>query len=300
MAAYADDRREHELALAEKWGKSAAKRRAQSARFAAQGKPNRAKHERIAAEKADKLYREHLQAAKDLECPANLAAALRRKIAAENERVKAEVAARAEAKVEEVPLTPRERRLAEKRESARLKAIERAAADAERAKRQAQAYQDPRTAGGQREIEVRGPASGVRRAMIATHGRLIHRTTDRTMPRIRAAEKIDRLWHAAHAGTMKGPDLSSIGGGGGSRRQDFQPEGDAYSMQQLDALKGALGFALWSVAVERIVNGLSFTVLEQRGVGGRKDLGQAFLAALDKAAVHFGYAEPPREKAQAA
>lgn len=295
MVAFADDRHAKVLATAERWAGSALKHREKEARMLAKGKEGQARLARTAAEKNEARRDKCLRDADALAGPSARAAALRKHIKAANAKIKrdAEREVREAAMAPPPPMTEKERRLAQRREQERQRAVARVAAAEARARKEAQVSADTRTAAGQREIEVRGVV-GQRRAIRKTHGVLIQRTPDRTLPRIRAIEKIDTLWHEASAGMLQGVNLMANGGGGGARRTVFQPEGNAEALQRLDRLKARLGPALYELVIARVVEGATFELLHQRGMGTTRQLGAGFLHALDLAARHFGYEHDPQ------
>ncbi|ACB79514.1 hypothetical protein Mpop_1344 [Methylorubrum populi BJ001] len=150
---------------------------------------------------------------------------------------------------------------------------------------------DPRTAAGQREIQIRGPAVD-KRASLADYANLIHRQTDRTPPRLLALERFDTLWHRAHCGLMATPRYER--GVDTSRKIAGVPDDRAESLRLIDGVKARIGEEMFAILYHRVINGHSFSWMASQGMGESERLGVLFLAAIDATARHFGLRERSR------
>jgi len=150
---------------------------------------------------------------------------------------------------------------------------------------------DPRTAAGQREIQIRGPAVD-KRASLADYAAMIHRQTDRTPPRLLALERFDQLWHRAHAGQFPNPRFER--GVDTSRKVGGVSDDRADQLLEVDRLKARIGEEMFAVLFHLVIGGHSFTWMAGQGMGESERLDVLFLAAIDATARHFGLRERSR------
>lgn len=184
-----------------------------------------------------------------------------------------------------VTLSPKEERKRAKEAEKRERLAVQGDAKAIRDRKAAQVDHDPRTAAGQREIEVRGPAVD-KRASIKDLASLIARQTDRTPPRLAALQHFENLYHRAHAGLFPAPRFEQ--GVDTSRKPASVSNDRAVSLQALSAVEARLGADLYAVLFARVIEGRTIAAIAaERGADPEK-LGAVFMFAVDAAVGHFG------------
>lgn len=149
---------------------------------------------------------------------------------------------------------------------------------------------DPRTAAGQREIEVRAVRGlPVKRASVVDAGSLIKRQSERTEPRIKAITAFDDLCHRAYAGLYpepkfeRGVDVSHVPG-------VLHARSDA--MGEMRRLSQRIGEDAQAILHLRIFERQSFSWMAQQGIGDERSISALFLAAVDAVARFYGYCGP--------
>jgi hypothetical protein len=291
MPQHIDTRYETAIARRDRWAASAAKHREAQAKREAAGKVALAKISQEAAEKAEAHAKAHGQEADRLAPMVQRAQTVRR----QNELVAEARLARAMELAAATPhpkaISAKEQRRLAKEQEKRDRLAQQGQAQRRRDEKAAGVDHDPRTAAGQREIQIRGPAVD-KRASLADYANLIHRQTDRTPPRLLALERFDALWHRAHAGQFPNPRFER--GVDTSRKIGGVSDDRAESLRLIGDVKTRIGEEFFAILFHRVINGHSFSWMASQGMGESERLGVLFLAAIDATARHFGLRERSR------
>lgn len=185
------------------------------------------------------------------------------------------------------PKRPREMTRAERE----LRRIDLIAKQEAKARRAAGLECDPRTAAGQREVDIR-TMGGVSIARVDRFAKLFRSKGEATAVRVAACQAFDDIAHVAAQGLYpaQGYEPKVDHSGTGS-----VIEGRADGIEQINEIKRAIGEDLFAVMLARVHAGMSYAAMERANYGSRAVLSALFLTATDAVARHLSIGGLPRK-----